>query len=74
MMRFPQVKEDLAIFDIELSAAEMSALDKITEGKRTCTDCYTAECQASETGGTFCPFYIKMYKCDHFTKTGSGQT
>jgi hypothetical protein len=60
MVRFPQVKEDLAIFDIELSAAEMSALDKITEGKRTCTDCYTAECQARENGGTFCPLYIKM--------------
>ena len=59
-MRFPQVKEDLAIFDIELSAAEMSALDKVTEGKRTCSDCYTAECQARESGGTLCPRYKKM--------------
>ena len=40
------VKEDLAIFDIQLSAAEMLALDKLTPGKRTCPDCYTKECQA----------------------------
>ena len=40
------VKEDLAIFDIQLSAAEMLELDRLTPGKRTCPDCYTEECQA----------------------------
>jgi diketogulonate reductase-like aldo/keto reductase len=40
------VKQDLAIFDIRLSDIEMLALDKLTTGNRTCTDCYTTECQA----------------------------
>lgn len=38
-------------FEVKLSAAEVTALDRITgspefPGKRTCTDCYTNECQA----------------------------
>ena len=40
------VKQDLGIFDIKLTASEMSDLDQLTTGNRTCTDCYTAECQA----------------------------
>lgn len=37
--------QDLAVFDVTLSADEMGALDVITEGRRTATDCYTDECQ-----------------------------
>lgn len=37
---------DLAVFDIRLSVEEMSQLDQLTLGKRTCTDCFTDECQA----------------------------
>ena len=45
------VKEDLNIFEVKLTAEEMTSLDKLTgseqfPGKRTCTDCYTNECQA----------------------------
>jgi diketogulonate reductase-like aldo/keto reductase len=40
------VQEDLAIFDVRLSAHEMAALDAVTSGTRTCTDCFTDECQA----------------------------
>ena len=39
-------KEDLNIFEQTLSAAEVAALDGVQRGKRTCTDCYTVECQA----------------------------
>lgn len=42
-------EEDLAIFSITLSDAEMAALDAVTPGKRTCTDCFTDECQACGT-------------------------
>ena len=38
--------EDVDIFDIELAANELAALDNVTAGKRTCPDCYTFECQA----------------------------
>ena len=38
--------EDLAIFDITLTDDEMTALDAVTSGVRTCPDCYTFECQA----------------------------
>ena len=31
-------KEDLEIFAISLSAAELAALDAVTAGKRTCPD------------------------------------
>jgi len=40
------VQQDLAIFGIRLTAHEMVALDAVTAGKRTCTDCFTDECQA----------------------------
>lgn len=36
---------DLATLDVRLSAAEVAALDNVTAGKRSCTDCYTDECQ-----------------------------
>ncbi|KAL1524074.1 hypothetical protein AB1Y20_018984 [Prymnesium parvum] len=36
---------DLAVFDIRLSAEEMSELDNVTLGRRTCTDCFTDQCQ-----------------------------
>ena len=39
-------EEDVAIFQLVLSSTELDTLDKLTEGKRTCTDCYTFECQA----------------------------
>jgi len=38
--------QDLATFDVVLSADEIASLDRLTPGKRTCTDCYTDECQA----------------------------
>lgn len=37
---------DLRIFNIHLSDEEMIELDSLTPGKRTCTDCFTDECQA----------------------------
>ena len=37
--------EDIGIFDFELTAADMSALDALQTGKRTCPDCYTSDCQ-----------------------------
>ena len=37
--------QDLAVFDVRLSVDEMAALDNLTLGKRTCTDCFTDECQ-----------------------------
>ena len=38
---------DFAIFgQITLSADEITELDRVTSGKRTCTDCFTDECQA----------------------------
>ena len=36
---------DLAALDVSLSAAELEVLDGVTAGRRTCTDCYTDECQ-----------------------------
>jgi len=38
--------QDLAIFGIQLTADEVSALDAVTSGKRSCPDCFTDECQA----------------------------
>merc|ERR1712113_434107 len=38
--------EDIAIFDFELDSQDMAALKALQTGKRTCTDCFTAECQA----------------------------
>jgi diketogulonate reductase-like aldo/keto reductase len=38
--------DDLAMLRVTLTSAEMSALDALTLGKRTCTDCFTDECQA----------------------------
>ena len=38
--------KDLAIFNVQLSNEEVAALDAVTVGKRTCTDCFTFECQA----------------------------
>lgn len=38
--------KDLEVFNHRLSADEMRALDAVTAGKRTCTDCFTDECQA----------------------------
>ena len=35
-------KEDLEIFAISLSAAELAALDAVTAGKRTCPDWWAA--------------------------------
>jgi hypothetical protein len=32
--------------EIQFSAAQLAELDALTEGRRTCTDCYTFECQA----------------------------
>ena len=37
--------DDLKALDVTLSESELDALDRVTEGKRTCTDCYTDECQ-----------------------------
>lgn len=58
------VKEDLAIFGIRLSESEMKQLDAITiaEGKRTCTDCFTEECEAcaAKLGELGCPLGQKM--------------
>ena len=31
---------------MRLSAAEIAALDRVTPGRRTCTDCFTDECKA----------------------------
>lgn len=39
-------KQDLGIFRTRLSAAEMAALDALQTGRRTCTDCFTVECEA----------------------------
>ena len=39
-------QDDLAIFGVTLSPGEMRGLDAVTMGKRTCTDCFTNECQA----------------------------
>merc|ERR1712086_837323 len=38
--------QDLQIFDIHLTHDEISSLDKVTAGKRSCPDCFTFECQA----------------------------
>lgn len=40
--------DDLAIFDVTLTTDEVTELDGVTtsQGKRTCTDCFTDECQA----------------------------
>ena len=38
--------EDFRIFDVDFSAEEVALLDGVTAGKRTCTDCFTDECQA----------------------------
>lgn len=40
------VAQDLAIFGFRLSVDELAALDAVTAGTRTCTDCFTDECQA----------------------------
>ena len=40
------MEEDVAALGVRLSAAELAALDQVTPGKRTCTDCYTFECQS----------------------------
>lgn len=40
------VMEDLAIFNIKLSADEIADLNTVTAGKRTCPDCFTDECQS----------------------------
>ena len=52
--------QDLALFDVTLSADEMGALDAITEGTRTATDCYTDECQACAAAlhGLGCPLGV----------------
>ncbi|KAL3897810.1 MAG: hypothetical protein SGPRY_012971 [Prymnesium sp.] len=39
-------KQDIALFEIQLSSREMAMLDNLTAGRRTCTDCFTDECQA----------------------------
>ena len=39
------VAEDLHIFDVHLSPAELQELAALQTGKRTCPDCWTAECQ-----------------------------
>lgn len=38
--------DDIAIFGVTLTSDEMTELDRVTPGKRTCPDCYTFECQA----------------------------
>lgn len=38
--------EDIAMFEFELTPADMAALGKLQHGKRTCPDCFTAECQS----------------------------
>ena len=40
------MKEDVGALSVRLSPAEVAALDKVTPGRRTCTDCYTFECQS----------------------------
>ena len=52
--------QDLALFDVTLSAPEVSALDAVTAGKRTCPDCYTFECQvcAQELLKLSCPIGV----------------
>eukprot|EP00947_MAST-08B_sp_MAST-8B-sp1_P001425 g1425.t1 len=43
------VAEDLGIFDFDLDALDMRALDALQTSKRTCTDCFNAPCQACAT-------------------------
>jgi len=54
--------QDLKIFNITLSTQEMKALDQVQLGKRTCTDCFTDECEAC--AGTLlqlgCPMGMPM--------------
>jgi hypothetical protein len=38
--------KDIGIFKVNLTPEEMLRLDSVTAGKRTCTDCFTDECQA----------------------------
>ena len=47
---------DIGIFGIKLTAAEVQALDQVTAGKRTCTDCFTDECQA-------CALALQQHGC-----------
>ena len=53
-------RQDLAAFEVRLSAEEMRALDAVTVGKRTCTDCYTDECQtcAAALHAAGCPLGV----------------
>lgn len=37
--------EDIGIFDFELTSADMAELAALQTEKRTCSDCYTTECQ-----------------------------
>ena len=57
------MKEDFAIFDFNLTTAEIEDIVAIQGGKkRTCPDCFTSECQtcakALESAG--CPLGMKM--------------
>ena len=55
--------KDLEVFDVTLSDEEMQALDSVTAGKRTCTDCFTDECQAcaSRLKTLGCPIEPRPY-------------
>ena len=39
-------QKDLDIFGVRFTAEELKDLNGVTQGKRTCTDCFTDECQA----------------------------
>ena len=40
------MQQDVSVFGISLTPAELEALDKIQTGKRSCPDCWTIECEA----------------------------
>jgi diketogulonate reductase-like aldo/keto reductase len=51
------MREDLAIFGVLLTDAEISSLDSIQTGVRTCPDCWTLECEA-------CAAKLQRLGCD----------
>ena len=51
------MEEDLGIFDIRLSKAELHQLDKVQTGKRSCPDCWTLECEG-------CAAQLQQLGCD----------
>ena len=56
------MNEDVAIFGLTLSNAEMAELDAVQTGKRSCPDCWTIECEAcaATLGELGCPIGHKL--------------